>query len=92
MDQRRAGHHRALALALMLGLVVLPGRRASPAESGSPAGNVVPAPSPKLISLDAEDSYLPSVLKILAEKGNLNIITGPGATLGSSFTSGSLPA
>ena len=82
MDQRRAGHHRALALALMLGLVVLPGRRASPAESGSPAGNVVPAPSPKLISLDAEDSYLPSVLKILAEKGNLNIITGPGVSAG----------
>jgi len=33
-----------------------------------------------LISLDAEDAYLPSVLRILAEKGNLNIITGPGVT------------
>lgn len=33
-----------------------------------------------LVSLDAEDAYLPSVLKILAEKGNLNIITGPGVT------------
>ena len=33
-----------------------------------------------LITLDAEDAYLPSVLKILAEKGNLNIITGPGVT------------
>ena len=82
MDQRRAGHHRALALVLMLGLVSLPARRASPAESGSPADNVIPAPSAKLISLDAEDSYLPSVLKILAEKGNLNIITGPGVTTG----------
>ena len=82
MDQRRARHHRALALALMLGLVILPGRRASRAEGASPADNVIPAPSPKLISLDAEDSYLPSVLKILAEKGNLNIITGPGVTTG----------
>jgi type IV pilus secretin PilQ/predicted competence protein len=33
-----------------------------------------------LVSLDAEDAYLPSVLKILAEKGNLNVITGPGVT------------
>jgi type II secretion system protein D len=36
----------------------------------------------KLITLDAEDAYLPSVLKILAEKGELNIITGPGVTGG----------
>jgi type II secretory pathway component GspD/PulD (secretin) len=39
-------------------------------------------PSGKLITLDAEDAYLPSVLKILAEKGDLNIITGPGVTGG----------
>ena len=32
----------------------------------------------RLITLDADDAYLPSVLKILAEKGNLNIITGSG--------------
>jgi type IV pilus secretin PilQ/predicted competence protein len=36
----------------------------------------------KLVTLDAEDAYLPSVLKILAEKGDLNIITGPGVTGG----------
>ena len=36
----------------------------------------------KLITLDAEDAYLPSVLKILAEKGDLNIVTGPGVTTG----------
>ena len=35
-----------------------------------------------LITLDAEDAYLPSVLKILGEKGNLNIVTGPGVTGG----------
>jgi len=37
---------------------------------------------PKLITLDAEDAYLPSVLKILAEKGDLNIVTGPGVSAG----------
>ncbi len=34
------------------------------------------------ITLDAEDASLSSVLKILAEKGDLNIITGPGVTVG----------
>jgi len=34
------------------------------------------------ITLDAEDAALPSVLKILAEKGDLNIITGPGVSVG----------
>ena len=36
----------------------------------------------KTISLDAEDANLPSVLKILAEKGDLNIVTGPGVAGG----------
>jgi len=36
----------------------------------------------KLISLDADDAYLPAVLKLLAEKGDLNIVTGPGVTNG----------
>jgi type IV pilus secretin PilQ/predicted competence protein len=36
----------------------------------------------KLISLDADDAYLPAVLKLLAEKGDLNIVTGPGVTAG----------
>ncbi len=39
-------------------------------------------PSGKLISLDAKDANLPDVLKILAEKGDLNIITGPGVSGG----------
>jgi len=36
----------------------------------------------RLISLDADDAYLPAVLKVLAEKGDLNIVTGPGVTSG----------
>jgi type IV pilus secretin PilQ/predicted competence protein len=34
------------------------------------------------ISLDADDANLPAVLKILAEKGDLNIVTGPGVASG----------
>ena len=34
------------------------------------------------ITLDADDAYLPAVLKILAEKGDLNIVTGPGVSGG----------
>jgi type IV pilus secretin PilQ/predicted competence protein len=58
---------RRLTTALVLGLCVLLAPRSFAAE-------------PRLITLDAEDAYLPSVLKILAEKGDLNIITGPGVT------------
>lgn len=36
----------------------------------------------RLVSIDADETYLPSVLKILAEKGDLNIITGPGVSGG----------
>jgi len=36
----------------------------------------------RLITLDAEDAYLPAVLKLLAEKGELNIVTGPGVSNG----------
>ena len=36
----------------------------------------------QLVSLDADDASLPAVLKILAEKGDLNIITGPGVSAG----------
>jgi len=34
------------------------------------------------VSLDADDALLPAVLKILAEKGNLNIVTGPAVASG----------
>lgn len=55
----------AVALALAA-FVLVPGRISLAAD--------------KLITLDAEDAYLPSVLKILAEKGDLNVVTGPGVT------------
>jgi type IV pilus assembly protein PilQ len=61
-----------LALAALGALLVLP-----PTLRAAP-----PADFSRLVTLDAEDAPLPSVLKILAEKGNLNIITGVGVTAG----------
>jgi type IV pilus assembly protein PilQ len=68
-----ASHHSPLARvgAWALAFVLI---AAAPSTEAAAPG--------KLISLDAEDAYLPSVLKILAEKGDLNIITGPGVTGG----------
>lgn len=45
----------------------------------TPAESLAPG---RLVSLDADDASLPAVLKILAEKGDLNIITGPGVSAG----------
>jgi type IV pilus assembly protein PilQ len=45
----------------------------------SPADSLAPG---RTVSLDADDANLPAVLKILAEKGDLNIITGPGVAAG----------
>ena len=33
-----------------------------------------------IVSIDAEDAYLPSVLSILAQKSGYNIVTGPGVS------------
>ena len=82
MDHPRASHHRAIALALILGIGSLAGTGANPALGATPEPAASPAASTKLISLDAEDAYLPSVLAMLAEKGDLNLITGPGVTAG----------
>jgi type II secretory pathway component GspD/PulD (secretin) len=61
--------HRLVAI--LAGAIVLLGLAAT---AGTTAENE------RLITLDAEDAYLPSVLKILGEKGELNIVTGPGVT------------
>ena len=70
MDLLKGGLGRlASILVLAMGLASLP-CAAAPFAGG------------RLITLDAEDASLPSVLKILAEKGDLNIITGTGVTGG----------
>jgi type IV pilus assembly protein PilQ len=60
-----------LLLAVLAASLLLPAR---PTMAAADLG--------RLISLDADDAYLPAVLKILAEKGGLNIVTGPGVTAG----------
>jgi len=65
----RAARRLAL-LVLALGLVAAPLARAA-----TPAAQ-------RLITLDAEDAPLASVLKSLAEKGDLNIVTGTGVAAG----------
>ncbi len=62
---------RLLLLAALAALLLAP---VAPAQAA--------ADFARLISLDADDANLPAVLKILAEKGELNIITGPGVTGG----------
>jgi type IV pilus secretin PilQ/predicted competence protein len=61
---------RLLLLAVLLSAMAVSG----PARADIDLG-------PK-VSLDADDASLPAVLKILAEKGNLNIVTGPGVATG----------
>ena len=46
------------------------------------AGGPVRAAAIKTIDLDADNAALPAVLKVLAEKGDLNIVTGPGVSEG----------
>lgn len=63
--------HRLGLIAALAALAIAP---VAPARAAADLG--------KPISLDAEDANLPAVLKILAEKGGLNIVTGPGVTAG----------
>lgn len=72
-------------LSWLLGLVLLLGfPGASPreglAQNSPPTVPAVDAWMSRTVTLDAEEAALPSVLKILAEKGDLNIITGPGVS------------
>lgn len=71
MVARRLFHRLALFGVLALLLVT----------GAPPQGAAQSAAGPR-VSLDAEDAALPTVLKILAEKGGLNIVTGPGVTSG----------
>jgi type IV pilus secretin PilQ/predicted competence protein len=80
-------------LTLLLLLAFPGGARDGLAQGGQAPPQTSPAATPispvvsdpwmnRLVTLDAEEAALPSVLKILAEKGDLNIITGPGVSAG----------
>jgi len=83
---------RGIILAILVAVPLQAVRAQAPAQSSPPpaanTGTVEMRKTPpqpwqsKPISLDAEDAALPTVLKILAEKGNFNIVTGPGVAAG----------
>jgi type IV pilus secretin PilQ/predicted competence protein len=82
VDHSWGRSHRAIAVTLILGLgALIAGEGPARSQTSAPP-SASPDTSTKLISLDAEDAVLSNVLKILGEKGNLNIITGPGVTPG----------
>ena len=74
--------NRALRRTAALAAIVWMGAVPALAQQAPAPAPTRASSGPRMISLDAEDAYLPSVLKILAEKGDLNIITGPGVTGG----------
>ena len=80
VNQRRGdsrGWWLAAGLAMLLGVPV----HAQTASTAPPSAPVATTATPeRLISIDAELSSTTSVLKILAEKSGLNLITGPGVT------------
>jgi type IV pilus assembly protein PilQ len=75
----RAATFLAAAALLLVLAVAVPLARAAAAPAPAPIAS-------RLITLDAEDAPLPGVLKILAEKGDLNIITGLGANAANRLT------
>ena len=76
--------NRSSRTALLAMALVLTGAVAGPARgANAPA---TPATAGRLITLDAEDAPLAGVLKILGEKGDLNIITGTGANTANRLT------
>ena len=77
----------------LLALTALPMSGSAPVTAQAPPATAPTNTSPsvaaatdawqsRVITLDADDAALPSVLKILAEKGDLNIVTGPGVSAG----------
>ncbi|MBT7788941.1 MAG: hypothetical protein HN757_08680, partial [Calditrichaeota bacterium] len=66
-----------LSIVLLLAIIVVPCsgisgevQQEEPSDSGLQT----------VVSIDAEDAYLPSVLSILAAKSGYNIVTGPGVS------------
>jgi len=71
-----------LVIGLPAGALTQGGSAPPPSSPPAPPPIVSDAWLSRLVTLDAEEAALPSVLKILAEKGDLNIITGPGVSAG----------
>ena len=64
-----------ILLAVLLGLA---GVLARPEPAAAQAAPATDEPLGQLVTIDADDAFLPSVLAILAERSGYNIVTGPG--------------
>jgi type IV pilus secretin PilQ/predicted competence protein len=77
---------RPRELAVLVSVICLttsPGAWAqSPSAATSSAAPAAATGQERLISIDADNASIPEVLKTLADKGKLNIVTGPGVTEG----------
>lgn len=71
--------HRMIAIFVVVLSVSLSVALAQDPVSVEPKGAPVTDPElQKLVTIDAEDAFLPSILAILAEESGYNIVTGPG--------------
>lgn len=75
---------KLISVALILALVAIPCIAAQQmGDRGGMRMTAISETAPGLrtiVSIDAEDAYLPSVLSILAAKSGFNIVTGPGVS------------
>lgn len=80
---------RGFIATLLLVLFAIPSLAADAKQVASPDSGIVTATVNKvddnlglrtLVTIDAEDAYLPSILTVLAAKSGYNIVTGPGVT------------
>lgn len=78
--QHRNGRFPVLVGSLTLSLVMLLVLVSSPLGCGQALaqGSASEDGLSRLVTIDADDAFLPSVLSILAEKSGYNIVTGPG--------------
>jgi type IV pilus secretin PilQ/predicted competence protein len=78
--QHRNGRFPVLVGSLTLSLVMLLVLVSSPLGCGQALAQVSTSEDglSRLVTIDADDAFLPSVLSILAEKSGYNIVTGPG--------------
>lgn len=74
---------RGLIAIFVLTLVAIPSiasDQAQATKAGQQTGTHAAPGLRTLVSIDAEDAYLPTVLSILAAKSEFNIVTGPGVS------------
>lgn len=77
---RCGGRRPRTGTILVIAMLTLLLAAAIPASQGSAAAQTAATDNAlsRLVTIDADDAFLPSVLAILADKSGYNIVTGPG--------------